>query len=108
MNNEEDILLRIEAEKIIKKVMKNFNTPGEQYLASYVYLIHRTVQIIEEMLRSQEIVNKKLNRSLNETNKLLKKLNEEFDKIRKSQQNLEAYFHMIVRKEGGECQSAEE
>jgi len=99
MNNEEDILLRVEAEKIVKEAMKNFSTPGEQYLASYVYLMHRTLQMIDEKIKREDRIMKKLIKVLNETNKLLKKLNAEFESIRKSQENLEHYFKIIVRRE---------
>jgi len=92
--------IRLEAERIIREALKSeIEGDGGQYLRAYVYLMYRTMQMIEEKLKTQEFANKKLIKTLNETNKLLKKLNTEIDKIRKSQQNLESYFHMIVRKE---------
>ena len=97
--NEEDYLLRVRASEIINEAMNNFNTPGEQYLAAYVYLMHRSIQELNEKIQQEVFAQKKLNRVLNENLKLLKNLNSKFDEILEKQRNLEAYFKMIARKE---------
>ncbi len=98
--NEEDYLLRVQASEIIKDAMNHFTTPGEQYLAAYVYLMHESLQQLNEKINHEITGDKKLTKLLNENLKFLKKLNSEFDEFLESQRRLEAYMKIVIRKEG--------
>ena len=95
----EDYMLRVRASQIIEDAMKNFSTPGEQYLAAYVYLMHRSIQLLDEKMKTEEFANKKLIKVLNENAKLLKELKTQFSEILQRQENLETYMKMVLRKE---------
>ena len=97
--NSEDYLLRVRASEIISNAMNHFSTPGEQYLAAYVYLMHESLQQLNEKVNHEVTADKKLIKVLNENLKFLKKLNSEFNEILERQTRLEAYMKMLIRNE---------
>ena len=97
--NEEDYLLRVKASEIVSNAINHFSTPGEQYLAAYVYLMHESLQELNEKINHEVTSDKKLIKVLNENLKLLKKLNSEFNEILENQKTLEGYIKRAIRKE---------